>query len=93
MRNRVRRTDVIIIICILLITIACIISGRRNTSQPVQEHVSVTIEDYNGKTLGTMSGSQFETVTVEKFPDSPIAYYTGVSELYTALTSRKIALS
>jgi len=48
------------------------------------------VDSYNGRTLGTMPGSQFEAVTTERFPDSPLEYYSGVPELYAALSTKKI---
>ncbi|MBQ1406595.1 MAG: ABC transporter permease subunit [Eubacterium sp.] len=45
---------------------------------------------YNGKRLGTITGSIYENDTLNHFPESEVLYYSGVPELYTALRTEKI---
>ncbi len=46
--------------------------------------------EFNGKTIGILTGSSFEPVTLEKFPDSKYLYFDTTSDLVTALKSGKI---
>ena len=91
MRKVSRRTDFLIVIVLLAICVYALIS-----SLPPEKPSGggsgqiVTPESYNGKKLGTMAGSQYESVTASRFPDSPIAYYSGVPDLYAALLAEKI---
>ena len=48
--------------------------------------------DYDGKTVGIKTGSSFEPVTLETFPNSKYLYFDNTSDLVTALQSRKIDL-
>lgn len=91
MHSKAKRTDIIVLLVILIIVLFCGISSFiRNSSNISAKNPTQKVEDYNGKTLGTFSGSQFEAVTAEKFPDSPLVYYSGVPELYAALETNKI---
>ena len=74
-----RRTDFAIIIVLLAIIVFAVVSAlipekKGSDGEPGQ----TTLESYNGKILGTMAGSQYEAVTVKRFPDSRIVYYSGV---------------
>lgn len=90
MHSRVRRTDIVIIVALVLITLAVLAPRMIDVPQKASEKSTATLLSYNGKTMGTMAGSQFEAVTVDKFPDSPLAYYTGIPELYAALITGKV---
>ena len=49
-----------------------------------------SITDLNGLNMGCMSGSIFDVLIEEKFPDSNIIYFGSRSELLLGLTSGKI---
>lgn len=90
MRKQARRTDTAIIIVLIIIAISIFFSVQKKYRQSDAPPDPLPLESYNGKTLGALPGSQFEAVTAECFPDSPIAYYTGNPELYAALITEKI---
>lgn len=90
MRKQSKRTDTAIIIVLIIIVISILYSVQKKYHQPDPLPDPLPLESYNGKTLGTLPGSQSEAVTAECFPDSPIAYYTGNPELYAALITGKI---
>ena len=46
--------------------------------------------EYNGKKIGILTGSSFEDVTHEKFPDSEYIYFDNNSDLVLALEQKKI---
>ena len=46
--------------------------------------------DFNGKRFGIKTGSSFEAVTLDNFPDSKYYYYDSTSDLITALENNKI---
>ena len=46
--------------------------------------------DYIGKRVGIQTGSSFESMTFEKFPDSEYLYFDTFSDLITALANDKI---
>ena len=74
---------ILLIIC-LLVLCSC---GNNNK----QEEVIESLDQLNGLDLGCMSGSIFDELIKEKFPDSEIVYYNSRSELLLGLTSGKIA--
>ena len=51
---------------------------------------TVTFSDYNGKPFGVVTGTVFEEVTRENFPDSEMSYYNSISDLAIALKQNKI---
>ena len=55
-----------------------------------QEVVFESVSQLNGRNIGCMSGSIFDALISEKFPDSDIMYYGSRSELILGLTSGKI---
>ncbi len=46
--------------------------------------------EFNGKTIGILTGSSCEPVTLEKFPDSEYLYFDTTSDLVEALKNKKI---
>ena len=90
MNKTARRTDRIILAILLTILIFAAVSffSPEKTENP--EPPLLSADDYNGKTLGAIPGSQFEAVTIKRFPNSPLTYYTGIPELYAALSTGKI---
>ena len=48
------------------------------------------VDDLNGKTIGMLGGSSYDTVIKERFPDSDFLYYTTYSECIIALKSGKV---
>ena len=57
----------------------------RNTSPH-----TVGYSDYNGKNIGILTGSSFESATLEAFPDSTYLYFNSYADLNTALITGKI---
>ena len=45
---------------------------------------------FNGKRIGILTGSNYEGITFEHFPDSEYFYFDNISDLTTALLSNKI---
>lgn len=55
-----------------------------------ERHIYTSIDEINGQNMGCMSGSIFDALIQEQFPDSKITYYSSRSELLLGLTSGKI---
>ena len=49
-----------------------------------------SIQDYNGKSLGVLSGSITQDIAKEQFPDSKLQFFKNYSEAFNALVSGKI---
>ena len=90
MRKQSRRTDIAIVIVLIAIVVFSFLSIHNRDSASNAQTEPIPMEQYNGKTLGAMPGSLSEDIIVERFPDSPILYYTATPELYTALVTGKI---
>ena len=56
-----------------------------------EENRITSVSELNGRNMGCMSGSIFDELISEVFPDSKIVYYSSRSELLLGLTSGKIA--
>ena len=72
-------------IFVLLITLL-ILSSCSNK----QEEVFESLDELNGRNIGCMSGSIFDALIAEKFPDSEIIYFGSRSELLLGLNTGKI---
>ena len=101
--NRLKKTDYFIIAVLLLliafITFMAVNGGKDETGQSgnalTPTAVSETLSepdytDYNGKRIGILTGSSFEPITLEKFPDSEYFYFDNLTDLIAALLSGKI---
>ena len=93
--NTAKKTDRIII-AVLLILAVCIVarliygsmSGPKSSSRSGSEEV--TWQDYNGKKVGILTGTNMEKETFRFFPDSEYFYYDGYPNMNAALESGAI---
>ena len=90
MRKQSRRTDIAIVIVLVAIVVFTFLSARTRESASDAQTEPIPMEEYDGKTMGAMPGSLSEDIIVERFPNSPILYYTTTPELYAALVTGKI---
>ena len=95
--NKLKKTDFIIIaVAVLLIAgivLSVLVNSKGKSSaagQTTEEQKPATYDDYNGKRMGIRTGSSFEKLTLEYFPDSEYSYYDTDSDLVTALSTNKI---
>ena len=96
--NKLKKTDFIIITVALLLIAGIVLSvfvsskgnGKESSGQSDTEQKSATYDDYNGRRMGIRTGSSFEKLTLEYFPDSEYSYYDTDSDLVTALSTNKI---
>ena len=100
--NRLKKTDYIIVAVLLALVVLIVImvtrsnsATKRGVSAPAQTSAAgtprtLTYSDYNGKTIGIRNSSNFEPITLEKFPDSKYLYFENDSDLIQALQSNKI---
>ena len=97
--DKAKKTDQIIIV--VLIAIAVLIAGsvihRRMSSSgsnsgeaPDSISEALTYQDYNGKKIGILSGTNLEAASFEYFPDSEYLYYNSYADLNAALEGGKI---
>ena len=86
MKKTARRTGIAILAVLILLAAYVLLRAAPWRSASAPESEPVPLESYNGKPLGVIPGGLSEAVTLERFPDSPYVYYTGLSELYTALS-------
>ncbi len=93
MKKKTRKTDIIIVIVIVLLIAAGIILsviGNSGSKKTDDVHISVFYTDYNGRTIGILTGSSFEQPTLEYFPDSKYRYFDNISDLVMALSKGMI---
>lgn len=90
MRKQSRRTDIVIVIVLIAIVVFIFLSANKRDGASDAQTEPVPMAQYDGKTLGAMPGSLSEDITAERFPNSPIQYYTGTPDLCTALVTGKI---
>jgi polar amino acid transport system substrate-binding protein len=95
--KRLKKTDYIIISIILLLVIGIVlfifgsnITKNSNSVQTTETETDVSYESFNGKRIGIRTGTSFEALTLEHFPDSEYSYFDTDSDLITALMSNKI---
>ncbi len=73
---------------IMLLLILAMLSG---CGKKEEIKVFSDLSELNGENMGCMSGSIFDELIAERFPDSQIIYYSSRSELLLGLSSGKIA--
>lgn len=78
MKNRYK----LVILLLLMILCGC--------SKKTENKVYQNIQELDGKNMGCMSGSIFDVLINEKFPNSEIVYFGSRSELLLGLSSGKI---
>ena len=102
MRKKAKKVDIIIIAVILLMIIGGIVlavlpqknqhqqTGNTTVAADTDGDGTVTYKDYIGKRIGIKTGSSFEAITFEYFPDSKYVYMESTSDLAVALEQNKI---
>lgn len=93
--NRAKRTDLItiVVLCAAVLAIAIhalLANGAQQTSDDSRPASEVTYEDYNGKKIGIVTGTNLEAESFKYFPDSEYLYYDGYPGLGTALQNGTI---
>ena len=94
--KKLKKTDYVII-AVLAALIACaaawIVLGREKSGGTVsadEPEKTVSYEDYNGKRIGIITGSSFEQIAKNKFPDSECFYFNNYTDMAAALAQNKI---
>ena len=96
MKKNTIKTDIIIVIVLVLAAAAVILASSAHKKQDskalsaAQNGTAMTPADYNGRKIGILTGSAFEKLTEEHFPDSEYSYYNNVSDMAEALGKGKI---
>ena len=94
-----KKTDRIIII--ILLVLAVLLPGRyifRTTGigqkrpESAGKEAGLTYEDYNGKKIGILTGTNMEKESFYYFPDSEYFYYDGYPNMNTALENADMRL-
>ena len=78
---------------ILVLSVMCLmicLSACSKDEKQEETGVIESVEQLNGHDMGCMSGSIFDELIKEKFPDSEIIYFNSRSELLLGLTTGKI---
>ena len=73
---------------LLILTALIAVSG---CGRKMESAVIGSVDELNGRDMGCMSGSIFDVLIQEQFPDSEIIYFSSRSELLLGLSSGKIA--
>ena len=95
MRKSTKKVDIIIIAVIILliagvVLLAVLPKQEQQEDSGISAAREVTVSDYNGKRIGVLTGTNYDAVTQEYFPDSECLYYSGYSDLNAALLEGKI---
>ncbi|MBQ4485536.1 MAG: ABC transporter permease subunit [Oscillospiraceae bacterium] len=98
MKKKIKKADIIIIIVLLLIAalvgVILHISGKNEAAADVSQRVTHTAllhyEDFQGRIMGIKTGSVFEKITMDYFPDKEYLYFDTDTDLIAALENDKI---
>ena len=90
--NKAKRTDIIIILVLLALAgvIAFGVANKRSKQKKIiadKPAAEVTYEDYNGKKIGILTGTNMEAASFKFFPDSEYLYFDGYPNMNAALES------
>ncbi|MBP3759347.1 MAG: ABC transporter permease subunit, partial [Firmicutes bacterium] len=89
-RKRITDITVAVILAVLilgLIALYMLPAGGRNIVPDSGSSEELTYEDYNGKKIGILTGTNLEADSFKYFPDSEYFYFDGYPNLNTALES------
>lgn len=93
-KNKFSRVDFIIILVIvglIVLMVWRVKSGNSSFSPDVATSTdAISYEDYNGKKIGILTGTNMEQESFDHFPDSEYFYYDGYPNLNTALENGSI---
>ena len=76
-KKRFTRVDLIIVVTLLLIIGLLVWMGRKDVSPNTiisNDKKTVSYEDYNGKKIGILTGTNMEKESFDHFPDSEYFY-------------------
>ena len=93
--NTARRTDRIIVIVLTALVVAvgavnALGGGGRGATTAAQPPAEVSYADYNGRTIGILTGTNLEAESFKYFPDSQYLYFDGYPNINAALQNRVI---
>ncbi|MBR5341750.1 MAG: transporter substrate-binding domain-containing protein [Erysipelotrichaceae bacterium] len=77
-------------IVVFLLSLLFLITGLSACGKNEEDQTIGSVEELNGRDMGCMSGSIFDVLIQEQFPDSDIIYFGSRSELLLGLTQGKI---
>ena len=89
-RKRITDITVAVILAVLIIGLIALYmlpAGGRNIVPGSGSSDELTYEDYNGKKIGILTGTNLEADSFKYFPDSEYFYFDGYPNLNTALES------
>ena len=98
MKRKTLKIDIIIILVLILAVagiVLGIVFGKSMDENSVSDEKlwkgdSLSYTDFNGKVIGIITGSSFEPMTFETFPDSTYAYFDTITDMIEALRQKKI---
>ena len=82
------KKTICLLLCLIMICASFIIPAAALTEQP--QASSLTLENFDGKRIGILTGSIHENYANKVFPHSELQYYSAVSDLTAALQSGAI---
>ena len=93
--NTAQRTDRIIVIVLAALAVAvgavnALGGGSRGATTAAQPPAEVSYADYNGRTIGILTGTNLEAESFKYFPDSQYLYFDGYPNINAALQNRVI---
>ena len=98
--TKLRKTDYIILAVLLALVIGtvCLVLHGANQSDAdtVESQTSsreISYTDFDGKRFGIKTGSGFEPVVLQTFPNSEYFYFDSLSDEIVALQANKMAQS
>ncbi|MBR1828162.1 MAG: ABC transporter permease subunit [Atopobiaceae bacterium] len=87
--DRAKRTDLIIVIVLAALVATLVLhlvaGGQQKASSPTTTAAEVTYQDYDGKTIGILTGTNMEAESFKHFPNSEYLYFDGYPNMNAAL--------
>lgn len=91
--QRIRRTNLITIIVLFMLVAVIVLAGlwdQGQTDQKEQSAEEVSYQDYDGKKIGVLTGTNMEAESEKYFPNSEHLFFDGYPNLNAALLGGKI---
>ena len=90
--RKAKRTDTVIVVILSFVFLLLLFRGlqpkrEKTGTGPDVSAGQVTYEDYNGKNIGILTGTNMEQESIRYFPDSAYYYFDGYPNLSAALSN------
>ena len=84
------KTTLICFLFLLLFVTQCLAAEKAETDTPISKGVYTSLAEIADKRIGVQTGTSFDQVVIDIFPDAERVYFSTKADLINALTTKKV---